>query len=69
MASLLGVLWEAALHQPAAAAFLEQNWLEGWQRPSTAAVFAATVDSLGARGLIDREAAPVPPRRHSPSLP
>ena len=28
-ASLLGILWEAALGQPALASFLDQNWLEG----------------------------------------
>ena len=29
MASLLGILWEVALGQPALASFLDQNWLEG----------------------------------------
>src|SRR5262249_9136961 len=28
-ASLLGILWEARLAQPALASFLDQNWLEG----------------------------------------
>lgn len=32
MASLLGVLWEARLRQPALASFLDQNWLEGGER-------------------------------------
>jgi hypothetical protein len=31
-ASLLGILWEAALGQPALASFLDQNWLEGLDR-------------------------------------
>jgi hypothetical protein len=31
-ASLLGILWEAALGQPALASFLDQNWLEGLER-------------------------------------
>jgi hypothetical protein len=61
-ASILGVLWEAALAQPAAAAFLEQNWLEGWRRPSAAATFAATVEALRARGLVAADARPVGPR-------
>jgi hypothetical protein len=32
MASLLGILWEAELGQPALASFLDQNWLEGLDR-------------------------------------
>jgi len=31
-ASLLGILWEARLSQPALASFLDQNWLEGLER-------------------------------------
>ena len=31
-ASLLGILWEARLGQPALASFLDQNWLEGLDR-------------------------------------
>jgi hypothetical protein len=31
-ASLLGILWEAALGHPALASFLDQNWLEGLER-------------------------------------
>ena len=41
-ASLLGILWEAELGQPALASFLDQNWLEGLER-SAAAHFAAVV--------------------------
>ena len=32
LASLLGIVWEAKLHQPALASFLDQNWLEGLER-------------------------------------
>jgi hypothetical protein len=31
-ASLLGIIWEARLGQPALASFLDQNWLEGLER-------------------------------------
>jgi len=49
-ASLLGILWEAALGQPALASFLDQNWLEALQR-SAAPHFTAVVRQLG---LVDR---------------
>jgi len=35
-ASLLGILWEAELGQPALASFLDQNWLEGLERSAAA---------------------------------
>jgi hypothetical protein len=44
-ASLLGILWEAELGQPALASFLDQNWLEGLER-SAAAHFAAVLGRL-----------------------
>jgi hypothetical protein len=44
-ASLLGILWEAALGQPALASFLDQNWLEGSER-SAGAHFTAVLHSL-----------------------
>jgi hypothetical protein len=65
LASVLGILWEADLGQPAVAAFLEQNWLEGWRRPSAAATFTATVEALHVRGLITADARPVRPRTGS----
>jgi hypothetical protein len=49
-ASLLGILWEAALGQPALASFLDQNWLEGLER-SAAAHFTAVFARLRRRGL------------------
>jgi hypothetical protein len=44
-ASLLGILWEAELGQPALASFLDQNWLEGLER-SAAAHFTAVLHRL-----------------------
>jgi hypothetical protein len=45
-ASLLGILWEAALGHPALASFLDQNWLEGLDR-SAAPHFTAVLRRLG----------------------
>ena len=50
MASLLGILWEAELGQPALASFLDQNWLEGLDR-SAASHFAAVLSALIGRKL------------------
>ena len=44
-ASLLGILWEAELGQPALASFLDQNWLEGLER-SAATHFTAVLSRL-----------------------
>jgi hypothetical protein len=49
-ASLLGILWEAELGQPALASFLDQNWLEGLER-SAAAHFTAVLGRLSAAKL------------------
>jgi hypothetical protein len=49
-ASLLGILWEAELGQPALASFLDQNWLEGLER-SAAAHFTAVLRKVAAAGL------------------
>jgi hypothetical protein len=56
-ASLLGIIWEAELGQPALASFLDQNWLEGLDR-SAAAHFIAVVKTLRQRGLLSLEPAP-----------
>jgi hypothetical protein len=56
-ASLLGIVWEAALAQPALASFLDQNWLEGLDR-SAPAHFTAVVETLRHRGLLSSERAP-----------
>jgi hypothetical protein len=51
-ASLLGIIWEAKLGQPALASFLDQNWLEGLER-SAHSHFAAVVGKLQRRGFLD----------------
>jgi len=61
LASLLGILWEVELGQPAILAFLEQNWLEGWERSACAGNFAEAVGKLHERGLIDKAGRPYPP--------
>lgn len=50
-ASLLGILWEARLGQPALASFLDQNWLEGLER-SAAAFFTEVLRELRSRGML-----------------
>ena len=55
-ASLLGILWEAALGQPALASFLDQNWLEGLDR-SAAAHFTTVLAGLRRFGLAEGGAA------------
>jgi hypothetical protein len=50
-ASLLGIVWEARLAQPALASFLDQNWLEGLDR-SAHFHFAAVLDELRRRGCL-----------------
>ena len=51
-ASLLGILWEAELGQPALASFLDQNWLEGLER-SAAPHFTSVFRRLQRLGVID----------------
>jgi hypothetical protein len=50
-ASLLGIVWEARLVQPALASFLDQNWLEGLER-SAASHFSNVVAGLRLRELL-----------------
>jgi hypothetical protein len=59
MASLLGVLWEIELGQPGFASFLDQNWLEGADRPGAAQHFTAVLTALQRRGLVDKDGHPV----------
>ncbi|CAK0740276.1 hypothetical protein WCLP8_1120001 [uncultured Gammaproteobacteria bacterium] len=61
LTSLLGILWEAELGQPAILAFLEQNWLEAPQRITTAEYFLKRVDVLHRLGLIDDDGCPNQP--------
>jgi hypothetical protein len=58
MASLLGVLWEVDLGQPGLASFLDQNWLEGAERPGAAAHFTIVLRRLQRAGLADHEGRP-----------
>jgi hypothetical protein len=51
-ASLLGIIWEAQLGQPALASFLDQNWLEGLERAAPFH-FTTVVGELQRRGLLD----------------
>jgi hypothetical protein len=59
-ASLLGILWEVEFGQPAFASFLDQNWLEGAERPEAAAHFASVLAELQRLGLVDGEGRPRP---------
>lgn len=61
LASLLGILWEVELGQPAILAFLEQNWLEGWDRPACAQNLADNVEQLFQAGLITADGRPIQP--------
>jgi len=58
LASLLGVLWEAELGQPAVLAFLEQNWLEGGASRHNIDHFVRNVRSLVEGGFIDETGRP-----------
>jgi hypothetical protein len=58
LASLLGVLWEAELGQPAVLAFLEQNWLEGGAVAHNVRHFVRNVAELMEGGFIDDEGRP-----------
>ncbi len=57
-ASLLGIIWEVELGQPALASFLDQNWLEGADRPGTAEHFATVLRALGEGGFVTDEGRP-----------
>ncbi|HUH85109.1 MAG TPA: hypothetical protein VLX85_10895 [Stellaceae bacterium] len=66
MASLLGVLWEAELGQPALASFLDQNWLEGAPRQSALRHFSATLAALDAGGFLTADGRPTQKLRTTP---
>jgi hypothetical protein len=57
-ASLLGIIWEARLGQPALASFLDQNWLEGLDR-SAPEHFTAVLETLRRRGMLSAVGMPV----------
>lgn len=58
LCSLLGILWEAELGQPAILAFLEQNWMEGGASLHNVAHFRKIVRWLSEMGLIDDDGRP-----------
>lgn len=58
LTSLLGILWEAEVGQPAVLAFVEQNWLEGVDSPANVAHFLRIAGHLHAFGLIDADGRP-----------
>ncbi|CAA7628004.1 Protein conserved in bacteria [Candidatus Terasakiella magnetica] len=58
LCSLLGILWEADLGQPAVLAFLEQNWLEGGTSLHNVGHFRKIVRWLRAMDLIDDDGRP-----------
>ncbi len=66
MASLLGILWEVELGQPALASFLDQNWLEGAERPGAADHFRRVLAALEQGGFVTASGRPLPTRRTLP---
>ncbi len=58
LSSLLGILWEAELGQPAILAFLEQNWLEGGMSLHNLAHFRKVVGLLDAWGMLTPDGRP-----------
>lgn len=63
LTSLLGILWEVELGQPGLLAFLEQNWLEGYDRPGAPAHFRRQLRRLVEAGFLDAEGRPTPHAR------
>lgn len=57
-ASLLGILWEIEFGQPGLASFLDQNWLEGADRPAAVVHFRNVLDELRRLRLIDGSGRP-----------
>jgi len=66
MASLLGILWEVELGHPALASFLDQNWLEGADRPAAAAHFRDVLAALAAGGFVTAAGRPTRALRPAP---
>lgn len=63
MASLLGILWEVELGQPALASFLDQNWLEGVDRPGAVEHFRGILAALAEGGFLSASGRPLPSLR------
>ena len=66
LASLLGILWETQMGHPALASFLDQNWLEGAGRRSTAAHFESVLAELTRGGFVTTAGQPTRILRQSP---
>jgi hypothetical protein len=62
-ASLLGILWESELGQPALASFLDQNWLEGSGAPRH---FCIVLEQLRARSFVTASGRPTRRLNHAP---
>ena len=58
MCSLLGILWEAELGQPALLAWLEQNWMEGVDRRENRGHLLKMIALLNVYGLLDQDGRP-----------
>lgn len=58
LSSLLGILWEVQLGQPAILAFLEQNWLEGVDRPHNRRHYLKVLGALVEHGFVDADGVP-----------
>jgi hypothetical protein len=69
LASLLGIMWEVELAQPALASFLDQNWLEGTGRPGAPLHFETILGELRARGFLDAALRPTLRLREEPDAP
>jgi hypothetical protein len=65
-ASLLGIVWEAELGQPALASFLDQNWLEGSGAPRH---FCAVLAQLRAQRLVTATGRPTQRLSHGTDWP
>jgi hypothetical protein len=66
MASLLGILWEVELGQPALASFLDQNWLEGAGRSGTTTHFCSVLAALTSGGFLTPDGRPTRALREVP---
>jgi hypothetical protein len=66
LVSLLGILWEVALGQPALASFLDQNWLEGAGTARAAAHFTAVLHRLRDGGFVTSAGEPTRRLRQEP---
>ncbi|HJT07135.1 MAG TPA: hypothetical protein VJ747_09425, partial [Stellaceae bacterium] len=59
-------LWEVELGHPALASFLDQNWLEGADRPAAAAHFRTVLAALVAGGFVTAAGRPTRALRQAP---